>query len=387
MKDQFDPDPDEEFYNTDEDHYLRNYNDGAEASETGEDLYYDLPPEIRQNEALIEEPLKLNPQEKGGNVAEDIQREIRNIISEIEEKSADGCYIYRGEPNKCYGEVSSSLRRQLKKQMKGVRNFDVEEEIEIVQAEDLALAKGYTHMTNDFDILTLLQHFGGATNLIDFTTDYRIALFFACEKVFAKDGRVILLKRTEEIDERYSIKGPRQLQGRPEVQKSIFVRSPKGFIEPHEIKIIGIQKNLKFHLLKHLQRHENISPVTIYNDLFGFIKFQHGFRASFAEVHRHLWNHNRDSGTLSEKMDRNFAHVIPLFSAFARLSNYRGMAYEQKGDWETAMTEYDKAIEDNPDYIDALLNRARLHKLRGDDALSAADLARVLELHRPDLNT
>ena len=67
MKDQFDPDPDEEFYDTDEDHYLRNYNDGAEASETGEDPYYDLPPEIRQNEALIEEPLKLNPQEIRGN--------------------------------------------------------------------------------------------------------------------------------------------------------------------------------------------------------------------------------------------------------------------------------------------------------------------------------
>ena len=28
MKDQFDPDPDEEFYDADEDHYLRDYNDG-----------------------------------------------------------------------------------------------------------------------------------------------------------------------------------------------------------------------------------------------------------------------------------------------------------------------------------------------------------------------
>ena len=51
MQDQFDPDPDEEFYNTDEDHYLRNYDDGEEASETGEapdvpeDPYYNLPAE------------------------------------------------------------------------------------------------------------------------------------------------------------------------------------------------------------------------------------------------------------------------------------------------------------------------------------------------------
>ena len=33
----------------------------------------------------------------------------------------------------------------------------------------------------DFEILTELQHYGGKTNLIDFTTDYLIALFFACD--------------------------------------------------------------------------------------------------------------------------------------------------------------------------------------------------------------
>ena len=42
---------------------------------------------------------------------EDIQREIREKISEIEEKSADGTYIYRGEP-KHYKKVSSTLYRQ-----------------------------------------------------------------------------------------------------------------------------------------------------------------------------------------------------------------------------------------------------------------------------------
>lgn len=70
MQDQFDPDPDEEYYKDDEDHYLWNYNDGIEASETGEDPYYDLPPEIRQNERLIEEPpppMRLNPQELHGD--------------------------------------------------------------------------------------------------------------------------------------------------------------------------------------------------------------------------------------------------------------------------------------------------------------------------------
>ena len=186
---------------------------------------------------------------------EDIQQAIRNIIDEIVEESADGNYIYRGEPNRCYKEVSSSLRRQLNDQMRGVHNFDVDEEIEIVQAEYLAMAKDYTHMTSDFDILTLLQHFGGATNLIDFTTDYHIALFFACEKSFANDGRVILLKRTEAIDQKYSIKKPRQqLMGRLEAQNSIFVKSSTGFIEPHEISVVIIPKDVKSFLLGYLQQ-------------------------------------------------------------------------------------------------------------------------------------
>lgn len=318
---------------------------------------------------------------------EDIQQAIRNIIDEIVEESADGNYIYRGEPNRCYKEVSSSLRRQLNDQMRGVHNFDVDEEIEIVQAEYLAMAKDYTHMTSDFDILTLLQHFGGATNLIDFTTDYHIALFFACEKSFANDGRVILLKRTEAIDQKYSIKKPRQqLMGRLEAQNSIFVKSSTGFIEPHEISVVIIPKDVKSFLLGYLQQQKNIFPVTVYNDLLGFIKFQRGFRDSFMAAHRYLVNRDGDSETLAEGMKRTFANIESVLPSYARFRNYRGMAYEQKGDLESAMKEYDQAIVNDPNYIDALLNRARLHKLKGDDALSTQDLARVLELHRPNLN-
>lgn len=313
----------------------------------------------------------------------DIQQEIRNIINEIAEESAEGNYIYRGEAE-CYEEISSSLRRQLNDQMRGVRNFDVDEEIEIVQAEDLAMAKDYTHMTSDFDILTLLQHFGGATNLIDFTTDCHIALFFACEKSFANDGRVILLKRTEAIDQKYSIKKPQQqLIGRLETQNSIFVRSSTGFIEPHEISIVTIPKDVKSFLLRYLQQQKNIFPVTVYNDLLGFIKFQRGFRDSFMAASLYF---DGDSETRAEGMKRTFANIESVLPSYARFMNYRGMAYEQKGDLEFAMKEYDRAIVDDPNYIDALLNRARLHKLRGDDALSTQDLARVLELHRPNLN-
>ena len=46
--------------------------------------------------------------------------------------------------------------------------------------------------------IVYVQHYSGETNLIDFTTDYFIALFFACDGHHDELGRVILQK-TEEI--------------------------------------------------------------------------------------------------------------------------------------------------------------------------------------------
>ncbi len=94
----------------------------------------------------------------------------------------------------------------------------------------------------DFEILTEIQHYGGKTNLIDFTTDYFIALFFACDGLYDEDGRVILQK-TDEI--RVMIAHPRNPRHRVIVQKSVFVRPPKGFIEPREEQIVVVPSYLK----------------------------------------------------------------------------------------------------------------------------------------------
>ena len=82
---------------------------------------------------------------------EDIQREIREKVSEIERKSANGDYIYRGEPethegHPYYGKVSSSLWREY-----GIEgeNFD----IEIIQREMLNGAKKHIgDLPQDFRI-------------------------------------------------------------------------------------------------------------------------------------------------------------------------------------------------------------------------------------------
>ena len=110
---------------------------------------------------------------------------VQDIIREIEQKSEGGGYIYRGE-RKCNPKVTSKL----------YRDFEIEDEdfdIELVQKEMLAAAKKHTgdlpqdfrldvmappnliaeltEKARDFEILTEIQHYGGKTNLIDFTAN------------------------------------------------------------------------------------------------------------------------------------------------------------------------------------------------------------------------
>lgn len=200
---------------------------------------------------------------------------ILEIIGRIAETTAGGDYIYRGEPAH-YAEVSSSLWRECRKEI-GTEEFD----IEAIQERMLEAAKDYTHETDPFEILTELQHYGGHTNLIDFTTDNHIALFFACDGFHDKDGRIILLERTDEIKEH--IQPPRNPQNRIIAQKSVFVRPPKGFIEPKQYKVIDIPQSLKETILEHLQTQHGISTPTVYNDLHGFIRNQNIHQKTYIE--------------------------------------------------------------------------------------------------------
>ena len=231
---------------------------------------------------------------------------IQDIIFEIERKSKGGGYIYRGERElhkdpPYNGKVSSNLWRE----------YGIEEghfDIELVQKEMLASAKKHTgHLPRDFrpdvitspntvgestqkaidfEILTELQHYGGHTNLIDFTTDNHIALFFACDGSPDKDGRIVLLERTEEKNRNYRIEKPRNPQNRIIAQKSIFVQPPKGFIEPEHFAVIDIPELLKGPMLNHLQKQHGISTKTVYNDLHGFIRTQSVHQRTYIEVYK-----------------------------------------------------------------------------------------------------
>ncbi len=184
-------------------------------------------------------------------------------INEIARIAAQGHYIYRGEPEH-YERVSSGLYRQ-HSQIQG-------EEIDIkaVQEGNLNDAKRYTGQTDEFEILTFIQHYGGKTNLIDFTSDYRVAVFFACGPPNNADGRIVFLQ-SQPDDSAICIRKPQAPEHRVIAQKSVFVQPAKGYVEPHEV--ISISKELKQAMLAHL-RLQGIKAEEIYGDLHGYIQQQ-----------------------------------------------------------------------------------------------------------------
>ena len=325
------------------------------------------------------------------DTSSDTLNSVKSIIFDIENRSADGDYIYRGEPEHhedfpYYGKISSSLYRQY------ARIEADEFNIKVVQEEILAEAKTYSHETEDpIEILTQLQHHGGKTNLIDFTTDYLIALFFSCDNSdsLTKDGRLILLQKTDEWKD--LILRPRNPRHRVIAQKSVFVQHPNGFLAPEDVDIIAIPAYLKLPTLAYLQKYHDISTKTIYNDLHGFITNQRFHENAYLEFHRGLTYHlkgneveaSEEKQAAYEKSVMHYTRAIRLKPDIPEGYNNRGNVYYDKGDIEKAIEDYNKVIEDNPDDAVPYNNRGSIYFDEGHIDKAIEDWNKSVELN-PD---
>ena len=340
------------------------------------------------------------------NTSNDKPRSVQDIIRAIEANSQGGGYIYRGE-RKQHTKVSSNLYRE----------YDIDEEhfdIEVVQTEMLNDAKKHigdlphdfhadlaaslnatqegTDGTINFEILTEIQHYGGKTNLIDFTTDYFIALFFACDGLHHKDGRVILQK-TEEI--KNMINHPRNPRHRVIAQKSVFVRPPNGYIEPHENNIVTIPANLKQLILQHLRTYHGISTETIYNDLYGFIRNQDIHGGAYTRFYKGFACQKRaDEGTTSvakqkeyEKSIEHYTEALKLNPQLTAIYINRGSVYDNKGDPDNAIKDFTKAIKFKSNDANVYHGRGLAYGKKGDLKLAIEDFTKAIQLKQDDADT
>ncbi len=298
----------------------------------------------------------------------DSLNEVLEIINELAKKLVGGNYIYRGE-RKCYGngKISSSLYRQYQ----GLKGLD----IEVVQKRMVKDAEKYTTLTDEHEILSQIQHFGGDTNLIDFTTDYLIALFFACDGAMEEDGRLILLQNLEDASK--CIWYPRTPKNRIIAQKSVFVQPKTGYLEQESFRAIKVPSSLKDHILKYLRESHGISRETIYNDLHGFIKNREIHKRAHEEFYWALTYQYRSN---NEKAIEHYDEVIKLKPDDPEAYINRGAVYLKKDDFEKAIQDCTKAIELKPDYFEPYYNRGCAYCKKGDFEQAIQDCTKAIEL-------
>ena len=300
-------------------------------------------------------------------------------INEIVKKSADDDYIYRGE-KECYKEVCSGLYRA-RPNTEGV-DFDIGD----YQKKALEEARKYIGKESDegdnLEILTELQHFGGKTNLIDFTEDYLIALFFACDGSHDKDGRVIFLKR--ESDD-YEIRKPRTTIDRVKTQKSIFVEPCDGYVKP-EI-VVPISAALKRPMLDYLQKYHDISLGRIYNDLHGFIKRStYGEHLNGLEAQRNA-DETKDLDDKKQYYNNAIRHYteaieLNMNPEFVGPYNNRAVSYRSIGKLDTAIEDCDEAVKLNPKREEAHIIRGLVYSDEGEFDIAIENYNEAIALNR-----
>ncbi len=288
-------------------------------------------------------------------------KNAQDFIAKICDEYGTGDFIFRGTTKVFSGDddgVNSSLYRWAEDE--GAIDEDytppmIEKEI----VDDAR--RHFPDKTSNIEILTDIRHYGGRVNLIDFTYNLYVSLFFACNGNFDEDGEIIILNKKQlslipEIkydDDDSKEEGARTgaiepaktqtSQLRVVAQDSIFVYFDEGYIGKPYFKDEKIPKELKKDILDYIRKITNINQNTIYNDLIGFIANE-------------------------ENYDK------------ARIFFYKGRAKSSLGKYEEAIEDYSKAIERNPQFIRAYYNRGVTNRNLRRDEEAIKDYSKAIEL-------
>ena len=294
---------------------------------------------------------------------------VLGIINVLARKSSVRNYIYRGE-TKRNDAVSSSLYREYERIFPDqVRDLNIDR----VQLMRLGTASLFALDNDELELLGQIQHYGGNTNLIDFTFDYLIALFFACDGEHSVPGRVVLLDLEGAMSDYISV--PSQPANRVIAQKSIFVRHPAGIVVPDDE--VEIPANLKLPLLDYLDNSHGISPVTIYNDVHGYIRYRAIHSQAFAKFNEgFIHNINGDYEDAIKLLKKAIDFNPRLAIAYVE----RGSAYRGKGDYDNAISDYSTAIRLHSGLTPAYHRRGLAYAKIGNYEGSIADFTAVVNL-------
>ena len=230
---------------------------------------------------------------------------VQTLTQELHSSYPDGQYVFRGEaaamdPNDEPRPVTSQLYRWVQRSYNRSGNLALDQQtLERLSSKEMEqlpvfqekLQKTLNNMLPEpcpddanaqQQLLARMQHFGCKTNLIDFTRNPLVALFFACDfKTHAsddpnwqRDGRIIFLK---------NLPGDKKIiehqieDARAVAQKSVFRLERQGIIPENEYVTMEVPWKLKHPLLIYLAACHDISTKTIFPDFQGAMQYASSF--------------------------------------------------------------------------------------------------------------
>ena len=349
------------------------------------------------------------------------QKPNRVQVSTVDEYLAEikgalsGDYIYRGQSNSAWPVNAAAIRRIKTPPSELIENLLLSYSVQIVNDVKMRFPIDVKDLS-DLEIMAKIQHFKGATGLIDFTADPLTALWFACFENENEDGAVYMLNMAEDIKpiknydtvQKKTVKDffgknklwdwrPPNIEARIISQNSWFVFG-KATIPPYQFtKILTIKEEDKKPILDALSR-LNVTEENLFNDFYGFAEIN-GSRRTYD--HRRLLEYY-DEAIKSKPTDaeayfsrgnvktalKNYPDAIADYDQAIELNPQLAMAYNNRGfakaaleNYQDAIADYNQAIKLNPQFAMFYYNRgiAKIALENYQDALADYDQAIALD--------
>lgn len=262
------------------------------------------------------------------------------------------------------------------------------------------------------EIFADIQHMGGLSNYIDFTTNIHVAVYFACAHNLQKDGAVYFLKSQElpvlhpfefgiefckelgmavgnqDTSLAIALPGVNRVNfNRVVMQESVFIQAKDGCIDRDRFcKIETIKAEDKQAALDYLENHSLVSYDSLFGDILGFVEKSRGLGPSNKPKRMQPKLNQYDDLEKEAARWRTRVKNLPGWRCprFMNMgySHYRlGRVYYSCGKYAEAESEFLKALEKgcgDPVQAKVYLNLASTYLRLGwhQDALGCLDKVR-----------
>ena len=361
----------------------------------------------------------MNPPKDQYPNALEVIRQITNLTQ------GEDC-IYRGESAHYKYPCSSTLYRQLKKE--NPTKGSIPNLLKQRQSKQIKANRKYKETgDNDLEKLMWFRHLGDKVNLLDFTKNHLVALFFACfeQGKHSEDGLIVVkqksdfrLLETEECalpDKEIVLLEPHENLQRARDQHAVFLYMRDGFLALKERETVLVRSGDKQEILNLLESAYDISEKTMFRDAYGEIDRRN--REDEERVATETQptaemqgftkpKDNRDvltmeyyvrllsvlaQGINSELLNNHADILIASFTSILKHNSRDADAYynralvhqsKPKPDYDQAILDYTRTIELKPDSVEAYYNRGLsfVEKRNPDYDQALSDFDRAIKL-------